>query len=104
MKKIICPVIAALMILGILCACDAESKGETAEQDCYTIVLEPDVEGYGKYSVTDEELDASEAVIEKRLESAGVVGYEVDADDNSKQITVSFPKDNGDDFDPAALV
>lgn len=55
--------------------------------------------------ITDEDMDASKAIIETRLVNANITDYEVYTDTGNKQIIVRFPWEAGEsDFDAVATV
>ncbi len=55
--------------------------------------------------ISDEDMDASKAIIETRLVNANITDYEVYTDSNNKQIIVRFPWEAGEsDFDAVATV
>ncbi len=55
--------------------------------------------------ITDEDMDASKAIIETRLVNANITDYEVYTDSSNKQIIVRFPWEAGEsDFDAVATV
>ncbi|MEE0840118.1 MAG: protein translocase subunit SecD, partial [Acutalibacteraceae bacterium] len=65
-------------------------------------VFIPDI---AKSEITDEDMDAAQAIIDTRMVSQNITDYEIYADKENHQIVVRFPWEADDtDMDPSAAV